>query len=542
MEPELSKLKEACQAVLNSLLGQLRNEIEELTSVQNLFLPSGTVDIEVLEDYLYHVNSFYYRAFDQKMIPVYIEKVNRMMAEIYRVSRQGEQVKNDLVSNLVRCAGLSNLLKHFTQVLSDLEQVIQQELKALTDNRMRVNRQLIEVVEDLTSEIRSLEQQFNIVEKIQRDAEWAELIKSDVNLLPVVCWWVEGWTAEPGARIRDEVGRWLGQAETFIQMLEDVAAPPRESRLGDSWPGLLEKALALGRALEFSSSLRNLIRETIGAWLEFEAERLGFYQRQVSSNKMAEHTARFAEEARHRLGQWVKIFRCLLRFSREGLEPEMLSEFRWMRSLAGDYAGSIARLLREFQRELEALADKLQRYPDLSPLELEKLFEETVYRYEQELRERWSRANLPRPSRFGYRVEYTLEYLELIDVKLRYHRERLQMYLEAQGRYREVAEGLRRCRQLFSGFGEDVDNLLSPRTLKRAWKDLPVEVRRYPIKVGEKLPPECLPVLDKGYVERKPVSEKEHLVVLEEKGDVFWIQVDGIERWEVPYLVVGMKR
>ena len=541
MKPGLPEIKETCQGVLNSLLLQVRKDIEDLTAVGGLFTPRGTVDIEILEDYLYHVNSFYYRTFDQKMVPAYLEKVNRAVAEIYQVGRNGEQVRNDIASNLARCAGLYNLLKQLTRALSDAEQVVEKDVKVMTERHIGINGQVREIIGDVMFEIRSVEELFNDLEKLGETGEWSQLDEGDLQLLQAIGLYEQAWTGEANAKLRDELGRWLAQAETLTQRLEKAAQPSGERGTSENWAALGAETLRVGKVPGFSMPLAAPVRERLGAWMELEVEKATFYEGQGLSDRAGEQWEKFAVEAKKRLEQWVRVFRELLRLSREGLDYRILSEVRSLAPAAGDHARAIARLLREFQRELKALSDKLERYPDTGPLELQKFLEEAFHRYAREFRDRWAKASVSEMTSLGFRVKYALEYLELIDVKLGYHRERLEINLEQRERYRRLLEELRGFRQLFSGFKKDLENLMSPGTLKRVWRDLAVEVKHYPVKAGMPLPPECLPVLDRGLVELRPVPEKEHLVVLEEKGDLFWIQVDGVERWEVPYLVVGVK-
>ncbi len=541
MRPELLEIKEECQAILNSLFVQVKNDIEKLTSADNLVTPQGAVDIEVLEDYVYHVNSFYYRTFDQKMMPAYLEKVNRVVAEVYRVGRNAEQVRNDIASNLARCAGMYNLLKQFTRTLSEAEQVIEKDLKVLAERHRGISGQVREIIGDLIFEITSVERLFNDLETVGEARGWSQLVEGDIQLLQAVCLWEQAWSEGANARLRDELGRWLVSAEYLIEGLEEAARSFRETGMCGDWPALEARALQVGLASGFSTALAALVRETLGRWMEFEMEKAAFYERQGMSDRAGEHRGGFAAEAARRLERWVRVFRGLLRLSREGIDGQILSEISTLAPVAGEYAGAMARLLREFQRELQAFSDKLERWPDMGPFELEKSLEEAFCRYEKEMRRRWAGSGLPGFSRIGYRIRCALEYLELVGVKLAYHRERLAANLEQQERYRSLLEELRRHRRLFSGFRQDLENLMSPGTLKKVWKDITVEVKRYPANAGEQLPPECLPLLDKGYAVLKPDPKTEHPVVLEEKGDVFWIKVDGVERWEVPYLVVRVR-
>ena len=131
--------------------------------------------------------------------------------------------------------------------------------------------------------------------------------------------------------------------------------------------------------------------------------------------------------------------------------------------------------------------------------------------------------------------------LSLFAVKFWYYREQLEHNLEEIERYRQLTDLLCRHGEIFNTLQDDLELLLSPRSLRRAWENLTVEVNRYPLLRGEQLPPECIHLLEEGRIERRLVPEEEYLTVLEEKGDLFRVEVDGLVRWEIPYLVVGMK-
>ncbi|MCR4400713.1 MAG: hypothetical protein NUV35_07600 [Syntrophomonadaceae bacterium] len=239
---------------------------------------------------------------------------------------------------------------------------------------------------------------------------------------------------------------------------------------------------------------------------------------------------------------------CLLEAAAEALEagaylarrhPQVQRYLETLPGLEVRDLQALKRAVADLASGVEAAMARLGSDPETGPGGLDRLVEETVAVPERALRTLASMPELQVLRGAGSPLEGLLAAADLFAVKLRYWRDRLEALLAEAGRARSTAEWLKREASSFFHLRQDVEGLLHPRSLRRAWSDLELSVTRYPLQVGQPLPAEVVPLLDSLPVQQRPVPAGQHLVVLEAHGDLYRVEVAGESRWEVPFLVVG---
>ena len=95
---------------------------------------------------------------------------------------------------------------------------------------------------------------------------------------------------------------------------------------------------------------------------------------------------------------------------------------------------------------------------------------------------------------------------------------------------------------LLSNIRGDLERILAPRNISRAWKEVNIRVDRVPLQKGQVFPQDYLYLLDKHLVETHLYQNgQEDNLILHEEGDIFIIRVDELLEEEVPYLVIAQK-
>ncbi|MDD3272177.1 MAG: hypothetical protein PHR04_08800, partial [Syntrophomonadaceae bacterium] len=95
---------------------------------------------------------------------------------------------------------------------------------------------------------------------------------------------------------------------------------------------------------------------------------------------------------------------------------------------------------------------------------------------------------------------------------------------------------------LLANIRADLERILAPRNISRAWKEVNVKVDRVPLQKGQVFPLDYLYLLDKHLVETRLCQDgQEDNLILHEEGDLFIIRVDELLEEEMPYLVIAQK-
>lgn len=549
IDDNISMLQDRYLELLEQLLEKTRQRVEEYTA--DHLPPAGDGEDNVgsdryavfLEDYLYAVNSFYYRSFHEQLFPAYRADVNRETARIFKVSRQEETVREDIANNLIRYAQLFNRLKDFNRVLEDLVQEVGTRLAGLENGRMQVHHDVCQALRELRSQVTGLADWFGYLEKVLATPSWWETARKDRDLEELLVRWGE---EEPGtwdARVRDAVSRWLASMAWSIDSLQVVIAEAShlsphviQDRVRKAVTGTMVTPPSL------PASWAGFVQLGLGPRVQAQAERVQLLlELETLQHTVPERSVQALGCLKDYLSGILSLLTRIMEL--ESVVPcrEMIKDARQLGKLNLAEVEAVGRLLREFARELGACMDRLEHGQNLSPAELERLVGEPLDRYERELRKRVAARAYYSLGGLGTSLRETLSGLALFWVKFTYFRDRLDASLQELDRYRELYDLLRGYKEAFANLQDDTGLLLSPRTLHRCWKDITVEVERYPLQRGRKFPEGCCHLLEQGGIERRLVPEERHLTVLEERGDIFRVEVDGLARWEIPYVVVGMR-
>jgi len=139
--------------------------------------------------------------------------------------------------------------------------------------------------------------------------------------------------------------------------------------------------------------------------------------------------------------------------------------------------------------------------------------------------------------------------LQRVELELLFAQDQLRLLNEKDRHAKRVREKLLQLINMLDNYlgllgtiRSDLERLLAPRNLARAYKDIHIEVDRIPLQVGQEFPPEHLQLLDRYRIETRiaPNIKKNHMI-LQEEGDLFIIRVEDQVIEEMPFLVIAEK-
>ena len=547
-DKSLSQLNEHYEQMLEAFLKEIQRECERQAvefGYSDLTPEGSIIPTEVWEDYLHEVNSFYYRSFHQGFFPAYRDTVKAETAEIYQVSRQVDTLREEIANNLIRYAQLYNRLKHLIQVLRGLVGEVEERQVELEQSREGVYHFLYQSLVELQEAVGELQGWYSSLEKLWAEPHCLELVARYVELQLLLRDREVDESPDLDTGHRDAVGRWLAvmaNSAEALQVLAQEADAMLPEEVGKSWQAIANDLFRV--PVGVPGFVEDFIHYGLVPRLQAEVALVGLRLklRMLDSDQaLVEDDEEGILEVRDYVASIQPVLERILALRRDLRCRELMAQPGYVEPADMEKIQSMSRLLREFECELGNGAEKLRQGRDLNPRELEQVAEAAVFRFEKELTRRMGRAEFKVPMRLQLENEGFRGRLSLFAVKFWYYREQLEHSLQEIDRYRHLTDLLRRHGEIFDVLQDDLELLLSPRSLRRAWGDLTVEVNRYPLIRGEQLPSECVHLLEEGRIERRLVPEKEYLTVLEEKGDLFRVEVDGLVRWEIPHLVVGMK-
>ena len=105
-------------------------------------------------------------------------------------------------------------------------------------------------------------------------------------------------------------------------------------------------------------------------------------------------------------------------------------------------------------------------------------------------------------------------------------------------KYLEVVNLLDTYLNLLFNIRSDLERLLAPRNISRAWKDIYIMIDRIPMEKGKVFPNDYLSLLQ-DHQFRKNISEAQKNTILHEEGDLFIIRVENQTILEVPNLILA---
>lgn len=510
-------------AKLEQVLSVLRQEIDQLPS--SSFEGMG----QELDNYIFELNSFYYRSFTERLFPLYRSSVQEEVSRLLKLSRQETMVKMDIMANIKRYAKLYNQVKSILSICQESRENAGQALLSFSREQDHRAVELLYTLKQLENEFVNLNTLISRINTWLEDEELMFLIKTHPAAIPALQMaslldrnnplqadaisrllvyltylvktlsrfqsrqnskQTDGIIEE--IRKRTPVFSWLPETEGLINFYE-VHVKTRISLYLDAIQlGLVsEQPELLNRSvIDFDNFLSGLIM-----LLEKTSPSAPALSTAVSPNKMLIDTV-------------------------NKLNDDSLNIVKTITGITSELSGS-------GEPDFTYFSTKIQEILQPATSLLKNAITTIELACFPELFTGLNRAEL--------QLSLLTARIDLLNQKQEHHNEVLKHLLT-------IVNMLDNYLNILANIRGDLERILAPRNISRAWKEVNLKVERIPLQKGQVFPPDYLYLLDKHLVETHLCQDdQEDNLVLHEEGDLFIIRVDELLEEEIPYLVIAQK-
>ncbi|MDD4563147.1 MAG: hypothetical protein PHW39_08745 [Syntrophomonadaceae bacterium] len=512
-------------AQLEQILSGLRQEIEHSIPSPPL-LQGGS---EELDNYIFELNSFYYRSFTERLFPLYHSSVQEEVSRLLKLSRQESMVKMDIMANIKRYAKLYNQVKSILSICGVSRENTGQALLTISREQDHRAVELLYTLKQLENEFIDLQALFSRINTWLEDGELMFLVQTHpaaISALQVVS------SLDRNNPL---------QADAINRLLVYLAYPA--------------KTLSRIQPRQDSKQISGIIEEMRKRAPVFsripETETLiNFYEVQVKSR--------------------ISLYLDVIQLGLASEQPELLN--RSIRDLENFLTG-LSKLIEKAFPYTPALSGAANLNNVLVD-SVEKLHDDTsnILKAITSITSELSGSGEPDFAYFSAKIQEILQParsllknavtakeltcfpellagLECGELQLSLLTARIDLLNQKQEHHNEVLKHLLTIvnmldnyLNLLANIRADLERILAPRNISRAWKEVNVKVDRVPLQKGQVFPLDYLYLLDKHLVETRLCQDgQEDNLILHEEGDLFIIRVDELLEEEMPYLVIAQK-
>lgn len=508
---------------LEQVLFALRQEIEQLPS------PSFEEMGEEMDNYIFELNSFYYRSFTERLFPLYRSSVQEEVSRLLKLSRQETMVKMDIMANIKRYAKLYNQVKSILSICRASRENAGQALLAISREQDYRAVELLYTLKQLENEFIKLESLISTINTWLEDGELMFLVQTHPTAIPALQMASSLDRNDPLQA--DAISRLLVYLTYPIKTLSRVQ--PRQDTKQIN--GLIEEIRK--RTPVFS---RTPETETL----------INFYEVHVKTR--------------------ISLYLDAIQLGLNSEQPELVN--RSVINLTNFLSGLIM-LLEKASLSTPALSGAVN--PNNTLVESVKKFHNDsidIMKAITSITSELSGSGEPDFAYFSFKIQEILEPattllknavaakeftcfpelfagLNRVELQLSLLTARIDLLNQKQEHHNEVLKHLLTIVNMLDNYLNilanirgDLERILAPRNISRTWKEVNIKVDRIPLQKGQVFPSDYLYLLDKHLVETHLCQDdQEDNLILHEEGDLFIIRVDELLEEEIPYLVIAQK-
>ncbi len=507
---------QAYTQILEELLARLRREVDAQSTMAKI---PGEADID---QYLLHINSFYYQSFLEHYLPLYQQRWHQEVKELLMLSQQQGVLETNIMSTLKRYTRLHNLLKTLLQSIQVFFHINEQEARLMQEETMRQGTELLLVLTDLEHQLQSLQTYLLRIVPYLEDQELMSYLAQYPGYAAILN------VAEAPFQGPARCPRALIQAISEVTYLIALLNSP----VLNNQAGQTRLAMDMQQRIKHLKAA-NDSDDPISAWItgQFTLELSLYCQALLSEQTAADIKALILE----RLKGWQKFLQ--LRASNQLSPGAELSSLMFMGPTSAE---SLQESLRDVEfalNQLGQLTTALQHNPEPSYQILVQVREWLAF-WSPFLRSMSNEAEVRQTPHLNALLHQARGAISMLSHQLSMietARRRSAYNQDQVERMRTLAETqLAHLGQLKS----DLDRLLAPRNVARTWKDMGVRLVKVPLQNGQAFPSDYIHLLEQARWEPRTDTSRPDYTILHEEGDLFIIQVLNEEQVEIPFMIL----
>ena len=511
-------------AKLEQVLSSLRQEIE-----QSLPSPSFAEMGEELDNYIFELNSFYYRSFTERLFPRYRSSVQEEVSQLLKLSRQETMVKMDIMANIKRYAKLYNQVKNILSICNKSRENAGQSLLSLSREQDHRAVELLYTLKQLENEFVNLNALISRINTWLKDGELMFLVQTHPAAIPALQ--MISSLDRNNHLQADAINRLLVYLTYPVKALSRVQPRQDSKQISGIIEEIKKRTPVFSRTAD-TETLINFyevhVKSTISLYLD--AIQLGLVSEQSEVlNRSVTNLENFLAGLTmllEKASPYTPILSTAISPNKmlidtvNKLNDDSLNIVKTITGITSELSGS-------GEPDFTYFSTKIQEILEPASFLLRGSLATKELICFPELLNGLNRVEL--------QFSLLTARIDLLNQKQEHHNEVLKHLLT-------IVNMLDNYLNILANIRGDLERILAPRNISRAWKEVNIKVDRIPLQKGQVLPSEYIYLLDKHLVETHLCQDdQEDNLILHEEGDLFIIRVDELLEEEIPYLVIAQK-
>lgn len=511
-------------AKLEQVLSALRQEIEQFTSFASFEGIS-----EELDNYVFELNSFYYRSFTERLFPLYRSSVQEEISRLLKLSRQETMVKMDILANIKRYAKLYNQVKSILSICRVSREDAGQALLSFSREQDHRAVELLYTLKLLENEFINLNTLISGVNTWMEDGELMFLVQTHPAAIPTLQMVSSLDRSHPLQA--DALNHLLIYLTYLVKALSRVQPRQDSKQISGIIEEIRKRTPIFSRTPDIEALINFYevhVKSRISLYLD--AIQLGLVSEQPEVlNRNVTNFENFlsglimllekASPSTPALSIAVNLNNMVIDNVKK-LNNDSINIEKAISSITSELSGT-------GEPDFTYFSAKIQEILEPASSLLKNALATKELTCFPVLFTGLNRAEL--------QFSLLTARIDLLNQKQEHHNEVLKHFLT-------IVNMLDNYLNLLANIRGDLERILAPRNISRAWKEVNIKVDRIPLQKGHVFPPEYIYLLDKHLVETHLCQDgQEDNLILHEEGDLFIIRVDELLEEEMPYLIITQK-
>lgn len=490
-------------------------------------------DIEELDKYLLEINRFYYESFHKHFYPQYKSELEESISTIFRLSRQEEQIKSDILALLNRYAKHYNLVKNLQNKLLDLRDnannhvltLLRQEDKALLE-MYYATRKLADSLKELlffSNQLNELYEDKDLIRIFQKYPSHAAAITllSDLDIKD-----------NRQLESYNQLLIHLNFSKSLILKLENSNNSKLSMQISKE---LSQHTLSFLKA-KTSFPLHGFYRKYFHNQFSIYMELISLYIQKQDNKKVNKMLKDFEDWlnsliiAIEKCRPYIMAGKALILDNISTVSTEEIEQIKQILSSATSLEEDLNFILRDY--EASPQADFHYFHQEISKL-ITKHYQ-AFYNIKSIYQSKFLTAVWISLEKVMLEMSLLESKLDLLHQKDLHSKNMNQDYLL-------LVQTLDFYLNMLANIKADLERILTPKSIAKSWPDMNISIQRFSLELGKPFPESHLFFIEEYQVEKHLDIEKKVASILYEEGDLFIIQLDDEQVVEMPNIIVSTR-
>ncbi len=510
--------------LLDTMLLEFNSKIEAMTRP-----PITASGLDSLDEYIHALNAFYYRSFKEHYFPQFINLMNSEISMLLNLRHQEDRLEQDIMTSMQRYVKLYNQVKTIRNLLFKSRHEINKKLidatryedKSNTDFLLAVKqlKDNLQLFRHLTLDQLQLTEDKALIRSLQQIPEHAALVQLLLKM--------------DFGHQKD-----LKDANTllahFIVLTRLLKENSQEFWSQSDNNKNLQTSLRL--------NIDEYTKKASPAWQRFYNKyiknQLSVYMQLISptARPLAKNSFILTQDLKEWLDAWAVLLERSIYY--RTANNVMIQHLDTVMSLPADYARLLHNWVNECSEETDRLYDDFARAsePDFAYFHQQATL--IIEKYREKLSTSDWRKSSSDSSPLPFWQSRVMLELSNLAYQMNFFEEKHSYARHVRDQYLEVVNLLDGYLNLLATIRSDLERLMAPRNIARAWKDIHIKIERIPVETGKEFPEEYQFLLPEN-IERSSDTQLPRNTVLYEEGDLFVIKVADLTAFEVPVVILA---